>query len=462
MAIGDLGSIIETNALWAAGGTSEYPSMIRLYGKDNVYAVASRVDGTGLTISTFSVDSDGAITLLDAYSVGGYAVQGRVWICHANEDIYAVACDGGGNDGYLLTYEILSTTGAITYKDVYEFNEAFATDVCLSAITNGKVALAFKGNFVDDGWKVYGWIYSFSISTVGTITEAPIADLHIDSLLNNQITIPFWAHVIDDEYMLFYLDASRSLGRVQSRTVTSIGTCSAANSVLSLTTNNCPDSYIKVSDRIIAVVYTVSSKPRVVTFRLNQDKTITQVASLDSTRTSTYNRICGYPGLAFVTGRSATNTLVITSFSISSDGVTITQLDDNTYATISIPTSNSAPALGQGGDHAIVVSAGSDTPINTITIETGRVFYPSDAVTRVSGIVRRYSKGDRSYSCEVTLGGVTTDFALPAMGGVIDAIPDEPLPEFTRNYPCAFCNQSFTTRDALIAHMKIDHKVGIT
>ena len=48
-----------------------------------------------------------------------------------------------------------------------------------------------------------------------------------------------------------------------------------------------------------------------------------------------------------------------------------------------------------------------------LTFTTTGESYPTEAITRVSSLVHRYSRGDRSYSLEVFLGGLTSEGALP-------------------------------------------------
>lgn len=65
------------------------------------------------------------------------------------------------------------------------------------------------------------------------------------------------------------------------------------------------------------------------------------------------------------------------------------------------------------------VGYGEDTTFST----TGET-YPTEEITRVSSLVHRYSRGDRSYSLEILLGGLSSEFGLPRpIKKPIDALP---------------------------------------
>jgi hypothetical protein len=92
-------------------------------------------------------------------------------------------------------------------------------------------------------------------------------------------------------------------------------------------------------------------------------------------------------------------------------------------------------------------------------------FYPSVATTRVSGIIHRWEPGDRNYTMEVSLGGVTTDFGIPQIGKVQPAVPSAPLPDATTiidgewyyRYQCPICKAIFTTQKDLSHHIALTH-----
>lgn len=174
------------------------PDIIHIGG--NIYAIAYQGDGDDGFLKTVEISSDGIImdTVIDTLEfdiVSGWDPD----IIHINGDIYAVAYRGKSDDGFLKTVEI-ATDGTITDTviDTLEFNTKQGIAPNIINISGGIYAIAYQGAGDD------GFLATVEISAGGMITDAVIDTLEFDT---GQGTSPNIINVSEDIYAIAYRGA---------------------------------------------------------------------------------------------------------------------------------------------------------------------------------------------------------------------------------------------------------------
>ena len=151
------------------------PSILPISG--DVYAIAFDGDGDDGFLTTVEMTSSGAITNTVVDTLEFDIVKGKTpHMVHVSGDVYAIAYAGNGDDGFLVTVEIASN-GAITNTliDSYEFDTASGKTPVIMHISGDVYAIAYEGVGGD------GFLITVTVSAAGSITAAPIDSLEYDT-----------------------------------------------------------------------------------------------------------------------------------------------------------------------------------------------------------------------------------------------------------------------------------------
>lgn len=163
-----------------------------------IYAMVYRGAGTTGVLVTFGVDAWGQIS--DPYidKLVFNATYGEApSICHVGGDVYAIGYLSSGSKGSLCTVNISSSgaIGATVLDDILHLD--FACGIAnVHQICTGIIAYAIAGEGHD------GWIYSFTINpSTGAITPTPIDSLEFDTAYCDE---PVIFHIDGDTWAITY------------------------------------------------------------------------------------------------------------------------------------------------------------------------------------------------------------------------------------------------------------------
>jgi len=178
------------------GTTIATPSIVQVSG--DIYAVAYEGDGGDGYIKTLEIDSnsgnitDSVIDTLEFDAVDG----GTPYIVNISGDVYAVAYEGPGGDGFLITVEIASN-GQITDTviDTLEFDTSDGNTPFMASVSGDIFAVAYSGKGTD------GFLKTVEINSSGNITDTVIDTLEFDP---GQALTPRYIHVSDNICAISY------------------------------------------------------------------------------------------------------------------------------------------------------------------------------------------------------------------------------------------------------------------
>ncbi len=172
----------------------EYPNIIYLSG--DVYAITYTGDGNDGYLKTVEIATDGemdmVIDTLEFDTANGEYPN----IIHVSDNIYALAYQGKGNDGFLKTVEI-TPSGQITDKviDTLEFDPVVATTPNIIPVLGNIFAIAYWGEYGD------GFLKTVEIDTSGHITDVVIDTLEFDTVMG---WYPNIIQISDEVYAITY------------------------------------------------------------------------------------------------------------------------------------------------------------------------------------------------------------------------------------------------------------------
>ena len=172
----------------------EYPNIIHVSG--NVYAITYTGDGNDGYLKTVEIATGGEIVhtmdTLEFDTANGLYPN----IIHVFDDIYALAYQGKGNDGFLKTVGI-DTSGQITDTviDTLEFDPVVATTPNIIPVSGNIFAIAYWGEYGD------GFLKTVGIDTSGQITDTVIDTLEFDTVMG---LYPNIIHVSGNVYAITY------------------------------------------------------------------------------------------------------------------------------------------------------------------------------------------------------------------------------------------------------------------
>ena len=201
-------------------------------------------------------------------------------LVRVSDDTYVLAYRGHGNDGWITTFTIPADGSSITEVESLEHDKVTGIDNSLVRMNDDTYALAYKGPQND------GWITTFTISADGSsITEVESLEHDNEAGSSNSLL-----RVGDDTYALAY-SSYHSDGFIKTFTIPADG--SSITEVASLEhdiQNGSDNSLVRVDDDTYALAYrSTNNKGFITTFTISADgSSITEVASLNHETTYAY------------------------------------------------------------------------------------------------------------------------------------------------------------------------------
>jgi len=144
-----------------------YNSLVQV--DSDTYALAYNGPASRGTINTFTIPTDGsAITEVISLEHNSFQTLFNSLV-QVDSDTYALAYEGDSGDGFITTFTINPTTGAITEVATEEHDTADGTYNSLIKVDSDTYALAYAGDSND------GFIKTFTISESVVETETTVA-----------------------------------------------------------------------------------------------------------------------------------------------------------------------------------------------------------------------------------------------------------------------------------------------
>ena len=303
-------------------GQGAHPSIVQV--STNVFAVAYHgTNGKGI-IKTFTISSDGStITENQELQHDGSKAKYNSLI-QVDSDTYLLAYEGGSNDGFIKTFTIPSTGNSITQVTSVEHDNAYGKHNSLVRVDSDTYALAYESS--DDD----GHVATFTVSSDGTtLSEVGSVEYTTDDGENNA-----FVQVDSDTYALLY-HGDNNGGIITSFTIASNGSITDLGTAVQTSGSGEGSGMIQVdSDTYLALAgdyaytFTISSN----------GSSITQVASVQFTSNGTYGEesfdICQVDSDTYIIAyKDSGKDAWLTTLDVSSDGSTITKVDENEHDT---------------------------------------------------------------------------------------------------------------------------------
>ncbi|MCA9402288.1 MAG: DUF2341 domain-containing protein [Candidatus Omnitrophica bacterium] len=302
---------------------AEDPEIIRING--NIYAIAYEGDGNDGFVTTVEIDSNGQITdtILDTFEFDSTGAD-NAQIVNVTGNVYAIAYDAGtgGNDFATITIANDGNIGP-TVLDRLVFGDVQANEAEIINISGDIYAVVYRGAASD------GYVTTVDISATGSIDAGVILDVlefDTDNALNPEI-IP----VSGDIYAIVYRGSGND-GFIVTVDIDAAGNIENAvvDSAEIVTTDINYPSIVHISGDIYAVVYTdLDNDGVVITVDIAADGTITTPV-IDSFEFDTVSGL--YPRIIQVSG----DVYAIVYAGSGNDGFIVT-LDIDTDGTINTP-----------------------------------------------------------------------------------------------------------------------------
>jgi len=184
----------------------------------NVYAIAYQGPDADGWIKTITISAAGAIALVSGGSLEFDTVQClSVDIVHVSGEVYAIAYQGDGGDGWLKTVTI-SAAGAIALVSggSLEFDTVYCADPSIIHITGDIYAIAYQGPDTD------GWLKTVTISNTGAIALVSGGSLEFDTVGSGS---PEIIHISGNVFAILF-SAGGSTGWVKTVTINNAGAIS--------------------------------------------------------------------------------------------------------------------------------------------------------------------------------------------------------------------------------------------
>ena len=304
------------------------PSLVQVDSDTYALAYSNQQDDDGF-ISTFTISSDGTtITEVDRLEhetdYGSYNSLVQV-----DSDTYALAYAGPAFDGFISTFTISSDGTTITEVGSLEHDTDKGFWNSLVQVDSDTYALAYQGDGDD------GFIATFTISSDGTtITEVDSLEHDTGKSSHNSLV-----QVDSDTYALAYAgtddDGFISTFTIDSDgTITAVKTQSEGNNLEHDTDNGAHNSLVQVDSDTYALAYqgkfAIGDGGFISTFTISSDgTTITEVGSLEhDTVQALENSLVQVDSVTYALAYAGVaSDGFISTFTISSDGTTITEVD---------------------------------------------------------------------------------------------------------------------------------------
>jgi hypothetical protein len=221
------------------------PSILHIAG--NIYAIAYDGPDDDGWLKTVEIANNGQITNTVIDSLEFDTASGNEPdLIHVSGDIYAIAYDGPGGDGWLKTVQISSNGQIGNIIDSLEFDTSDADQPDIINVSGDIFAIAYNGPRGD------GWLKTVQISSNGQISNAVIDSLEFD---NRDGVRPNIINVSGDIFAIAYQgrDADGWLKTVQIASDGQIG--SIIDSLEFDTSRGSEPNIINVSGDIFAIAY---------------------------------------------------------------------------------------------------------------------------------------------------------------------------------------------------------------
>ena len=322
-AAGDITAVktqVEGNNLEHDTERGRYSSLVQV--DSDTYALAYKGGaGGGAFISTFTISADGStITKVDSLEHDTNADATTNSLVQVDSDTYALAYSGPGGDGFITTFTISADGSTITKVDSLEHDTTLGLSNSLVQVDSDTYALAYVGADRD------GFISTFTISADGsTITE-------VDSLEHDttEVTHNSLVQVDSDTYALAYTQNSSADGYISTFTIdsdgniTAVKTQSEGNNLEYDAETGTDNSLVQVDSDTYALAYRGSEFDGFIsTFTISSDgSTITEVDSLEhDTERGAYPSIVQVDSVTYAVAYSGSGADgFISTFTIDSDG----------------------------------------------------------------------------------------------------------------------------------------------
>ena len=227
--------------------TCYFPDIIQV--SADVFAIAYQGSGNDGFIKTVEIDSDGTITNSIIDSLEFDTGNGRTPdIIHVSGNIYAVVYRGNNNDGFIKTVRIISNgniTNSIVDSLEYDTSNGYYPDIV--HISGEVYAITYRGNSGD------GYIKTIEIADNGNIDNSVIDSLEFDT---GNCAYPNIINISGDIYVIAY-QGNGNDGFLKTLQIASNGNiASGTTDTLEFDTGNGREPVIiPVTSNVYAIVY---------------------------------------------------------------------------------------------------------------------------------------------------------------------------------------------------------------
>ena len=240
---GNIASSI-TDSLEYDTSAGNYPNITLISG--DVYAIAYRGNGGDGFIRTIEIADNGHITssILDSLE---FDTNNCVYpdIINISGNVYAIAYQGNGNDGFLKTVQI-APNGNISNSaiDTLEFNGSNGREPVIIPVIGDIFAIAYRGNGND------GFVTTVEIAENGNITNSVIDTLEYDTRYG---VFPDIIHIFGGIFALAYCGPG-SDGFVKTIEINLSGGTSAAYEIIATTGSRTISAYVNTDNETASII----------------------------------------------------------------------------------------------------------------------------------------------------------------------------------------------------------------
>ena len=323
-------------------------------------------------------------------------------LVQVDSDTYALAYEDNEDDGIISTFTISADGNTITEVQSIEHEGVLAQYNSFVQVDSDTYALAYSGGDND------GWIKTFTIPVDGsTITEVKSLEHDMVKGIYNSLV-----QVDDDTYALAYSDSANG-GRISTFTISADGnTLTEVNSVQHDAGGGVDNSFVKVDADTYALAYQGTGGNRITTFTINPT-----TATIQKENSLLYDAGVGRDNSLVqidsdtyaVAHRDASDDGFITTFTIDPTTATITELVSLEHDTIKavfplfVKVDSNTFALAYQGNVGLdgfiktftIPSDGSSiTEITTLTHDTSSISYNSFVQVDSDTYALAYTDGD--------------------------------------------------------------------
>jgi len=330
----------------------------------DTYVLAYEGDGADGNITTFTISADGTSITEVASLVHDNTYGRHNSIVQVDADTYLLAYMGASSDGFIKTFTISSDGATITEVDELEHDLYSGHYNSLAQVDADTYVLAYQGRSQD------GFISTFTVSADGTsITE--VDELEHDTIKNT------WNSIVQVDADTYALASNNSGGgTITTFTISADGT--SITEVASLVHDNTAvehNSLCQVDSDTYVLAYTqgVDGDGFIKTFTISSDgATITEVDELEhDTNKGTSNSIVQVDSDTYALAYSGNGAYdgYIKTFTIQSDGTSITEVASLYHDTW---TASSNSIVQVDSDTYAIAFGGTDSDgyIKTFTIQS--------------------------------------------------------------------------------------------